>query len=173
MAGGDPSEGCQPSRRPQTLSRNRALAAMTTRPLLLSNFPVTPYVPPMGAAEPLVLVVDRDEAVRIAICDLVAFDHYRAICFSGVSEASAAIAEETPAVILLDWEVRDDVAHKRALMRRLPRGSSVILMSTNPEAAADAAAYNVPFLPKPFDIEVFLEKVSESARRGSRPSLSS
>jgi two-component system chemotaxis response regulator CheY len=117
---------------------------------------------------PLVLVVDDDPDILDAICDILEVERYRVARARNGVEALERVAEERPAIILLDlmMPVMDGVTFAHALRQRPVGGNVPILVISadgNPARAASVGARG--YLAKPFDIDALLGHVAAIAVR--------
>jgi len=112
---------------------------------------------------PLVLVVDDDPDILEAICDILETEGYRVSRARHGGEALARVAEERPALILLDlmMPVMDGPTFAAAL-RNLEGGDRIPLVvisaDGNAERAGRVRAH--AFLAKPFDIDALLAQAA-------------
>ena len=123
--------------------------------------------------QPLVLVVDDDPDILDAICDILEAEHYRVSRARHGGEALDRVAEERPAVILLDlmMPVMDGVTFA-SLLRQRPMVADVPILvisaDGNPQRAASVGARG--YLAKPFDIDALLAHVAAiTGRSGGEP----
>ena len=123
--------------------------------------------------QPLVLVVDDDPDILDAICDILEAEHYRVSRARHGGEALDRVAEERPAVILLDlmMPVMDGVTFA-SLLRQRPKVADVPILvisaDGNPQRAASVGARG--YLAKPFDIDALLAHVAAiTGRSGGEP----
>ena len=123
--------------------------------------------------QPLVLVVDDDPDILDAICDILEAEDYRVARARHGAEALDRVAEERPAVILLDlmMPVMDGVTFASLLRQRPPVADVPILVISadgNPQRAASVGARG--YLAKPFDIDALLAHVAAiTGRVGGEP----
>ena len=118
---------------------------------------------PAAGGRPLVLVVDDDPDILDAVCDILEGEHYRVSRARHGQEALERVAEERPAIVLLDlmMPVMDGVAFARALRARYTEDEIPIVVISadgNPQRAAAVGARG--FLAKPFDIDALLDEVA-------------
>ena len=123
--------------------------------------------------QPLVLVVDDDPDILDAICDILEAEHYRVSRARHGGEALDRVAEERPAVILLDlmMPVMDGVTFA-SLLRQRPTVADVPILvisaDGNPQRAVSVGARG--YLAKPFDIDALLAHVAAiTGRSGGEP----
>jgi DNA-binding response OmpR family regulator len=90
---------------------------------------------------------------------------YRARCVSDVRGAHESLAEITPAVVLLCWDIDAETAEKVRIINSVPRGSALIVTSRTITARMAAKEHGASFLSKPFGIEDFVEAVAAGAQR--------
>lgn len=120
-------------------------------------------IPDEVCDRPLVLVVDDDADILDAICDILEGEDYRVARARHGQEALERVAEERPAVVLLDlmMPIMDGVAFAQMLrVRYADHEIPIIVISAdgNPQRAASVGARG--FLAKPFDIEALLAEVA-------------
>jgi len=113
--------------------------------------------------QPLVLVVDDDPDILDAICDILETERYRVARARHGAEALERVADERPAVILLDlmMPVMDGVTFASVLRQRPSVSDVPILVISadgNPQRAASVGARG--YLAKPFDIDALLAYVA-------------
>ena len=118
---------------------------------------------PAAGGRPLVLVVDDDPDILDAVCDILEGEHYRVSRARHGQEALERVAEERPAIVLLDlmMPVMDGVAFARALRAQYTEDEIPIVVISadgNPQRAAAVGARG--FLAKPFDIDALLDEVA-------------
>lgn len=117
---------------------------------------------------PLVLVVEDDPDVLEAVCDVLEVGGFRVARAWNGAEAMERVAEERPAVILLD--LRAPVTDGEELARRLRKGGQgdipIVILSAdgNPRQAALLGAQG--YLAKPFDLQALLTQVRSMTSRG-------
>jgi CheY-like chemotaxis protein len=112
---------------------------------------------------PLVLVVDDDTDILDAICDILQGEGYRVARAQHGLEALDRIAEERPALILLDlmMPVMDGLAFAQALRNRYMDGSiPIVVISADGNHGKAAAVGAQAYLAKPVDIDVLLSNVA-------------
>jgi len=119
--------------------------------------------------QPLVLVVDDDPDILDAICDILETERYRVARARHGAEALERVADERPAVILLDlmMPVMDGVTFASVLRQRPSVSDVPILVISadgNPQRAASVGARG--YLAKPFDIDALLAYVAAITGRG-------
>jgi len=117
----------------------------------------------MGA--PLVLVVDDDPDILEAISDILETEGYRVARARHGVEALARVAEERPALILLDlmMPVMDGPAFAAAL-RSQEGGQAipVVVISADGNAERAERVRAQAFLAKPFDIDALLTQAARA-----------
>ena len=114
-------------------------------------------------ARSLVLVVDDDPDILDAICDILEGEGYRVARARHGMEALEKVAQERPALILLDlmMPVLDGLGFAQALRERpSDEHVAIVVISAdgNPQKAAAVGARG--FLAKPFDIDALLSQVA-------------
>ena len=118
---------------------------------------------------PLVLVVDDDPDILDAVCDILQGENYRVARARHGQEALQRVAEERPAIVLLDlmMPIMDGVAFAQVLHAEYGDGEIPILVISadgNPQRAAAVGARGV--LAKPFDIDALLSEVAALTESG-------
>jgi two-component system, chemotaxis family, chemotaxis protein CheY len=124
---------------------------------------------PVAGGRPLVLVVDDDPDILDAVCDILEGERYRVSRARHGQEALERVAEERPAIVLLDlmMPVMDGVAFAHALRARYTDDEIPIVVISadgNPQRAAAVGARG--FLAKPFDIDALLDEVASVTASG-------
>ena len=124
---------------------------------------------PEVGGRPLVLVVDDDPDILDAVCDILESEHYRVARARHGQEAPDRVAEEQPAIVLLDlmMPVMDGVAFAQVLRARYAGHEIPIVVISadgNPQRAASVGARG--FLAKPFDIDALLAEVAAVTASG-------
>jgi len=119
-------------------------------------------IPDVGG-RPLVLVVDDDPDILDAVCDILEGEHYRVARARHGREALDRVAEERPAIVLLDlmMPIMDGVAFAQMLrIQYADHEIPIVVISAdgNPQRAASVGARG--FLAKPFDIDALLAEVA-------------
>ena len=96
---------------------------------------------PASGGRPLVLVVDDDPDILDAVCDILEGEQYRVSRARHGREALERVAEERPAIVLLDlmMPVMDGVAFAHALRAQYTEDDIPIVVISadgNPQRAA-------------------------------------
>ena len=116
-----------------------------------------------------ILVVDDDAKVRESIRMVLADEGFRALTATSGEEALAAIARETPGLVLLDvWMPEMDGIEALARIKRAASSLPVIVLSGhgNVEMAVKATKLGaVDFIEKPFSIDALLSSVRRALER--------
>lgn len=119
-----------------------------------------------------ILVVEDDNALRDSVHDYLVMDGYAVESVATVDEAAECLDQHRPAVLVLDLMLADGRAEP-LLAKLKARGDAApvtVLVSAALDAHEIAKRYDVPLLPKPFDLEELSEMVAELvARRSSVP----
>ncbi len=115
----------------------------------------------------VVLVVDDELAIAETLCDLLDSVGHRAIAAGNGREGVKAFEAEKPELVVSDvmmpqLDGREMVRAIRSTERG--KGVPIILMSAARDAGRDATIGHDLFLPKPFDLGVFLGHVERLAR---------
>ena len=124
----------------------------------------------MSPPSPLVLVVDDDQDILDAICDILEGEGYGVARARHGVEALERLRERRPDLILLDlmMPVMDGVAFAEALRRSgvKPQIPIVVISADgNPQKAASIGAR--AFLAKPFDVDALLSHVASAAQQAA------
>jgi len=125
---------------------------------------------PDAGGLPLVLVVDDDPDILDAVCDILEGERYRVARARHGQEALERVAEERPAIVLLDlmMPIMDGLTFAQVLRAQYADHEIPIVVISadgNPQRAASVGARG--FLAKPFDIDALLAEVA--AVTASRP----
>jgi two-component system, OmpR family, response regulator len=114
-----------------------------------------------------VLIVDDDDAIRQLVSLALTDEGYLIREAAGGPEALALAREWRPDLIVLDvrlpgmdgWSFLAE--HRRDGLADIP----VLVLTADSHAEGEAAALDVPVLPKPFDLDEFLDRVDRLTRR--------
>lgn len=125
-----------------------------------------------AVTEPVVFIVDDDEAVRDSLAALVEVAGLKAAAFGNPLAFLHCCAADQPGCVVADLRMpfMDGLELQEELARRgftLP----VIVITAHGEVSAAVAALRagaVDFLEKPFDDGVFLRRVHEALQRDAR-----
>jgi len=105
------------------------------------------------------LLVEDDEGIRDALCELFEHVGFRVVPATTLAAARREYARERFDAIILDFHLPDGDAP--ALLDALgPSRAPTVLLSAGPEAPAAAHASGLPFLAKPFDAEELIAVVT-------------
>jgi DNA-binding NtrC family response regulator len=112
-----------------------------------------------------VLVIDVDDDVRAALCEVLSDAGYRTTCVPGLDAAQQKLAgDDPPSLVLMCWDVAPSPREKVALLDALPEGTTAVLMSTHPKVAEVAKTLGVPFVEKPFELDDLLAVVERASQ---------
>ena len=116
-----------------------------------------------------VLVVEDDDSLRETMLEVLRVEGYRAIGVADLAAARACLRVVQPTLVILDAQLAGESArpllHELAMIEADAR-PLVLLVSGSREASSIAEEFNVPYIKKPFDLEVFLADVERlDARR--------
>lgn len=141
---------------------------MTTPKGMHDAHPLPRFLRPR-AARPLVLIADDERSIAELLADILDGAGYDVLLAPNGEIALHLARERHPALILTDLMMpRLDGAdlvrslHARAATRHIP---VVLMSSTRPRSATLG---NIPFLPKPFDLDEVIEIVRRYARAPHR-----
>jgi FixJ family two-component response regulator len=123
-------------------------------------------------AEATVFVVDDDEAVRDALCEVLSAEGFAVCAFASAEDFLAAGVEHQSGCLLVDIHMPglDGLALQQDLVRRgVPLPVVVITGQGDvPKAVRALKAGAVDFIEKPFDIGQLLAAVREALDRAGR-----
>lgn len=120
-----------------------------------------------AAPQPVILVVDDESAIRDSLALVLSDEGYAVLTARNGQEALACLAQQRPAVVLLDlqmpvmtgWEVLDTL---RVHAPTVP----VVVMTAGTTARAEAVRHGAAgYLPKPFDLDDLLGVVARFVDR--------
>ena len=115
------------------------------------------------------MVVEDDDAIRDAVCELLRDESFEVLGAADLGAAREALVAWKPEVIVLDHLLgdgcSDDLLEELADVEGSPR---VVLVSGSSRAPAAAWRYSIPCVFKPFDFERLLGALEE-ARRPTLP----
>ncbi len=119
-------------------------------------------------SEKAILVLDDDPVMRALLREILREDGWDLIPCSDPGEALRLAQERCPAAVIFDFRLEQmDGSTFYAALRDGGIGCPAILCSGWGEVRDIAASLGVPFVPKPFDIDVLLSAVSNAV--GGRP----
>jgi RNA polymerase sigma factor (sigma-70 family) len=123
-------------------------------------------------SEPIITIVDDDDAVRDSLALLLNFRGFRCRSFASAEDCLAAWSPDWRGCLLLDLRMggMDGLALQQALAERASRLPVVFLTGHGDIAHARAAlkAGAVDFLEKPYTEDALLEAVREAVARDAR-----
>lgn len=127
----------------------------------------------MGRAR-TVLVVEDDDAIRDALRDALLAD-CRVICVSTLAAATKVLPAFLFDAVLLDLVLPGK--HGEELLHQMATGAArsvpVVVLSASREASRIADAYRVPFVAKPFGLDVALAALDLAIEQDRRPRVGS
>jgi DNA-binding NtrC family response regulator len=136
------------------------------------------FVPGEGPSRPLhdfILVVDDDADFGAVLIELLESSGYRARLATTIDDFGAALDENPPQLVLLDWFMPEGDTGELARVCH-ERGIPVVLSSAASDAEARGQAIGAAgVLAKPFDIDTFfrlIERVLGAAPPAPAPSHS-
>ncbi len=117
-----------------------------------------------------VLFLEDDDDLRPIICELLDDVGYRAFGARDMDAARGVLGREDIDVVLLDWNLAGETSAE--LLDELTNSEDappVVLFSAAAGASAIAEIYELPFVPKPCDVDDLANKLEHavSARRAS------
>jgi FixJ family two-component response regulator len=122
-----------------------------------------------ATAEPVVFIIDDDEAVRDALAALVEVAGLPVRTFDNALEFLHRSTPEQPGCVVADLRMpfMDGLELQQEMARR-GYGLPVIVITAHGEVSSAVTAFRagaIDFLEKPFDDEVFLRRVHEALQR--------
>lgn len=119
-----------------------------------------------------VLVIDDDASIRRVIAYALSDEGYHVDQASDGQEALDLIARRHPNVILLDMKMPglDGWAFVQLYRQRYERRAPIIVLTAAQDAAKRSAEVKADgYVPKPFDLDLLIERVTASARAQEPP----
>lgn len=117
-----------------------------------------------------VLVVEDDPSLRLLFVDLLIEEGFLPTAVGSVEEALAAIQNERYDSLLLDMRLgRRSACEVLEALASAGDGPAVVAMSASAQEVEIARRFGVPFVSKPFTIEVIFAALA-TARPASKPS---
>jgi CheY-like chemotaxis protein len=121
---------------------------------------------------PTILIVDDEPTISELLADLLGEEGYRvAVAADGVA-ALAAARRLRPALVLSDWMMPglsgSDLVRE---LRRAPATRSIPVVLMSSVRPRDRHLLEVPFLPKPFEIDAVLDLVARYSQTQPRVQL--
>lgn len=116
---------------------------------------------------PRVLVIDDDPSIRQVIAYALGDEGYQVDEASNGQAALELIGRQRPDIILLDMKMpgMDGWGFVKLYRERFDHHAPIIVITAARDAAQRAADVNaVSYIPKPFDLDVLVERVSAVAR---------
>lgn len=117
---------------------------------------------------PTALVVEDDLDLGPCIHEILEEGGYRTVLARSLAQARSELANGGFDIIVLDVMLGGD--HARDLLAELavsPDAPPTLLVSAAREAASLAQSYGISLVPKPFDMDVFLEQVGRVRRQSA------
>jgi two-component system response regulator MprA len=112
---------------------------------------------------PRILVVDDDSSIRQVIAYALGDEGYQVDEASDGEAALASVGRQHPDLILLDMKMPgvDGWEFARLYRERYERVAPIIVLTAARDAAQRASDINaVSYIPKPFDLDALLERIS-------------
>lgn len=123
------------------------------------------------SAAPCALVVEDDHDLGPCIHEILDEGGYSTTLVSSLREARDMLRSRAFDVVVLDVMLGPD--HARDLLADFVASSDApptLLVSAARDAASLASSYGIALVPKPFDLDVFLDEVERVRRERQRPS---
>jgi CheY-like chemotaxis protein len=115
---------------------------------------------------PTVLVVDDEKFIVELIADILAEEGYEVSCAGDGFEAEQVIDRNPPDLVIADLMMpRMDGVELIQHIRQRPERIEVLLLS----AVRKPGNLDVPFLPKPFDVDELVETVGWLTQQSNHP----
>ncbi len=128
-------------------------------------------MPEPHATEPIILVVEDDQALGSTLRNVLSSSGYQVWVAESGSEARATLEHLEPDLILLDLTLPDADGLILAATLKILRSTPIIIMSARTQQADRVLGLKLgadDFIAKPFDLEELLARV-EAALRVRRP----
>ena len=125
----------------------------------------------MSAQSPCALVVEDDHDLGPCIHEILDEGGYQTTLVRSIAEARSALQSNPFDVVVLDVMLGPE--HARDLLADFAASAHApptLLVSAARDAAALAQSYGITLVPKPFDLDRFLDEVARVRREGLRPS---
>jgi DNA-binding response OmpR family regulator len=118
-----------------------------------------------------VLVVEDDVSLRSLFVELLSEEGFAPTAVASVDAALAAMQREHYETLLLDMRLgRRSASEVLEVVARTENSPAVVAMSASAHEMEIAARFDVPFVNKPFTIEVIVAALA-TARRASPPPM--
>jgi DNA-binding response OmpR family regulator len=125
----------------------------------------------MSVRAPSALVVEDDRDLGPTIHEILEEGGYTTTLVGSLDAARSALSDTSFDVVVLDVMLGPD--HARDLLADFASSAHApptLLVSAARDAAALAEAYGIALVPKPFELEHFLDEVARVRREGKPPS---
>lgn len=125
----------------------------------------------MQQAVPTALVVEDDQDLGPCIHEILHEGGYRTVLTKSLDEARAELRKTSFDVVVLDVMLGGD--HARDLLADFAASNDApptLLVSAARDAASLAERFGIRLVPKPFDLDHFLDEVARARDEGTRPS---
>lgn len=111
------------------------------------------------------MLIEDDEDVATAVCDLLRDAGYTTTWVQSVAAARAAFAASRPATAIIDLVLHGERTEELvAEWASLPDPPGMILSSVSPDAKEIAERHRIPFVARPFDIDAFEAAVARVSK---------
>src|SRR6266852_4943220 len=132
-------------------------------------------MPELHATEPLILVIEDDQALVSTLRNVLSSSGYRVWVAESGSETRATLDPLEPDLILLDLTLPDADGLILATTLKILRSTPIIIMSARTQQADRVLGLKLgadDFIAKPFDLEELLARVEAVLRRATPAALS-
>lgn len=119
--------------------------------------------------KPAVLVIEDDDVIRAALCELLS-DDYASAGVSTLEAALARIASDPPACLVLDLNLPDGSGERLlAQLTSTSRALPTVLVSAAQAASRVAGRFGIALVAKPIDFDRLLAAVALAIERDIVP----
>jgi DNA-binding NtrC family response regulator len=125
---------------------------------------------PTSSERASALVVEDDNATRLAVAAILQAEDYTTVAVGRISEARILLRNVHPSVIVLDLLLEGEDG--RELLDELADAKDsppTVIVSGSRDAAEAARKFHVPLVPKPFDLADLLCAVRDARNEVLRP----
>src|SRR5216684_629010 len=132
-------------------------------------------MPELHATEPLILVIEDDQALGTTLRNVLSSSGYRVWVAESGSEVRATLEHLEPDLILLDLTLPDADGLILAATLKILRSTPIIIMSARTQQADRVLGLKLgadDFIAKPFDLDELMARVEAVLRRATPAPLS-